>query len=155
MKESEISLEQLEERLSGLKPSAPSNDLAHRLEMTIHQAEEELAHPANIIHHPFAQWAVAAAALFVALLMAVQSTRTAATDENALAETSAQIAPKESQIRPVYQIVNGELVPVSGDPSLQKASYRGMRVIQGKAYRDYRDGDKVYIQPVLTPEESK
>ncbi len=154
MNQTDLNLEQLERRLSELSPAKPSADLAHRLEMTIHQAEEELAHPANIIHHPFAQWAVAAAALFVALLMAVQTTRDAASlaDEGDLAAAPVSVAPVEDDIRPIYQIINGELVPVAGTPALQQASYRGMRVINGKAYRDYRQGEKVFIQPVLEPD---
>ena len=149
MKPSEISLEQLEEGLSQLKPSAPNDDFSHRLEMTIHQAEEELAQPVNIIHHPFAQWAVAAAALFVALLVAVQTTRPITSEDSAIASTPV-IPAAEVEAKPVYQIINGKLVPVSGSPALQKASYRGMRVINGKAYRDYRHGEEVFMQPVLT-----
>ncbi len=147
----EISLESLEERLSDLRPATPSSDLMRRLEMTIHQAEEELAEPANIIHHPFAQWAVAAAALFIALVTAVQTTRTTSNTDDGVASAPQHAVSSESEIRPVYQIVNGELIPVSGSPSLQKASYRGMRVINGKAYRDFRDGEKVFMQPVLKP----
>lgn len=120
--------------------------------MTIHQAEEELAQPSNIIHHPFAQWSVAAAALFVALMMAVQTTRVVTSSNESVASTPVIKTPTEQKVNPVYQIVNGELVPVSGSPSFQKASYRGMRVIKGKAYRDYRDGERVYIQPVLPAE---
>lgn len=152
MKQSEISLEDLEERLSQLSPSQPSSDLSHRLEMTIHQAEEELAQPSNIIHHPFAQWSVAAAALFVALMMAVQSTRVEAPSDNQVASAPVTQEVRDKKMNPVYQIVNGELVPVAGSPSFQKASYRGMRVIKGKAYRDYRDGEQVFIQPVLPSE---
>ena len=145
-------LDDFAERLGSLRPASLNADLSHRLEMTLHQADEELSKPQNIIYHPFFQRAMAAAALFVALAMAIQSTHVASDP------TTGQVA--EATVEPVveskpvnyYQVINGELVQVPENAALMKASYRGVRVVDGIAYRDFGG----VLQPILQkPDDSE
>ena len=133
-------LDDFAEELASLRPAALDANLAHRLEMTLHQADEERSKPKNIIYHPFFQRAMAAAALFVALLMAVQTTQVASPGVGELADVS---VAQEAESAPVklYQVMGGELVEVSDNSALKQASYRGVSVIDGRAYRVFTNPD--------------
>jgi hypothetical protein len=134
-------------RLSQLRPSALNDTLAHRLEMALHRAEEERTAPDNIIHFPFVRWGAAAAALVVATGLAFESTsKKAESGTVAIQESRPQL---ESEVRPVYQMVNGRMVQSSNQQVMGRASYRGIRVIDGKAYRHYQHGESAYWEPAL------
>jgi hypothetical protein len=135
-------------RLSRLRPAALDDTLAHRLEMALHRAEEERTAPDNIIHFPFVRWTAAAAALVVALGLAFESTMTKGRHEAAVVvqESRPQTA---GEIRPVYQMVNGRMVQSSNQQVMERASYRGIRVIDGRAYRHYQHGESAYWEPAL------
>jgi len=133
-------------RLSTLRPAALDATLAHRLEMAMHRAEEERTAPANIIHHSFVRWTAAAAALVLAMGLAFESTKNGQPSTVAVQETS-PIAERE--VRPVYQVIDGRMVQSSNRQVMERASYKGIRVIDGKAYRHYQHGNSAYWEPAL------
>ena len=133
-------------RLSCLRPAALDATLAHRLEMAMHRAEEERTAPANIIHHSFVRWTAAAAALVLAMGLAFESTKNGQPSTVAVQETS-PIAERE--VRPVYQVIDGRMVQSSNRQVMERASYKGIRVIDGKAYRHYQHGNSAYWEPAL------
>lgn len=136
------SLDELAEQLSEIRPAKPNAQLAHRLEMALHQADKEIAEPTNIIYHPFFQRAMAMAALFIALLVAFQSTRFDAGSE------MTGFAAAEAEVVQTYQLVNGELMPVDLD-SVQEVSYSGLDVVNGHVVQRFHAGDKTvyrYVQ---------
>ncbi|MEM7009853.1 MAG: hypothetical protein AAF585_00085 [Verrucomicrobiota bacterium] len=125
------SLDKLAEQLSEIRPAKPNAQLAHRLEMALHQADKEIAEPTNIVYHPFFQRALAMAALFVALVVAFQSTRFDPSSE------MAGFAAGDSEL---VQLVDGELIPFDRG-SLQEVSYSGLDVVNGQAVQRFRAGD--------------
>ena len=139
-------LQKFADRLGQLRPAKAGSDLNSRLEASLRQADEELSRSRSIIYHPFAQRLVAAAALFVALLMAFQSTRM----DSVPGEFAETDTTSISDPRPVYQQINGRLVPVSDESSLQQVKYRGIEVIDGRAYRHFRGEQQTFFQLVLT-----
>lgn len=152
MKSNFDNLDQLAERLGELSPSRPKAQLAHRLEMALHQADKEVAQPSNIIYHPFVQWTLAAAALFVALIVAFQSTRFEA-------PAGGEVAQAESEVSPIYKFVNGELRMVENtDATLlevnvttPKWKYQGIQLIKGTPFRRYQnDAGAVVFEAVYS-----
>ena len=158
MKSNFDNLDQLAERLGELSPSRPNAQLAHRLEMALHQADKEVAQPSNIIYHPFVQWTLAAAALFVALIVAFQSTRFEA-------PAGAEVAQAESEVSPIYKFVNGELLKVEDSEAtlmevnaqrdlMQRESkwqYQGIQIIEGQSFRRFQhESGIVVVQPIYS-----
>jgi hypothetical protein len=140
-------LEEFALRLSRLRPAALDDSLAHRLEMALHRAEEERSTPDNIIHFPFVRWTAAAAALVVAMGLAVESTVNTGRPATVAVQQSQPLT--EGDVRPVYQMVNGRMVQSSNQQVMERASYKGIRVINGKAYRHYQHGESAYWEPAL------
>ena len=143
------SLEDFADRLAEVRPSKANAQLAHRLEMTLHQADQDLKaskEPTNVIYHPFVQWSLAAAALFVALTVAFESTRFEPASGFELAGVD------EPAALPVYKLVDGKMMPLGGgsaDGSLQRISYQGLEVVNGRAYKRFQAGDATVYQ--VTP----
>jgi len=138
--------EQFAAQLRELKPSQPGPELQMRLEAALREADPGEVAPTNIIQHPFFQWSAAAAALFVALLLAVDST---GPQSSQVAETEAERSAS-SEVRPVYRVVDGKLIPANGRAAMMRTSYRGIEVIEGRTYRKYGEGDESFVEPVLT-----
>lgn len=134
-------------RLSRLRPAALDETLAHRLEMALHRVEEERTTPDNIVQFPFVRWAAAAAALVVALSLAFESTVSSGRHQSVALQESQPAAA--TAVRPVYQMVNGRMVQSSNQQVMERASYKGIRVIDGKAYRHYQHGESAYWEPAL------
>ncbi len=115
----EPKLESLEATLKGLKPATASEELLSKLEAALVQADaEKVAEPSKIIHFPFTRWAVAAAAMFAALLMAVSSTRV--DDSTSLSEESGA----------GYRLQDGYLVPDSDGGAVLPVDVRMKEVPQ-------------------------
>jgi len=140
-------LDQLAQKLAKLKPAAPDAALAHRLEMALHRAEEDRTAPTNILSFPVFRWTAAAAALTVAFGLAWESTLGPA--ESGSYAAGASSSPVLPEARPVYQVVDGRMVRVSNQDVMGRASYKGIRVIDGKAYRHFEHGSNAYWQPAL------
>ena len=140
-------LEEFALRLSSLRPAALDATLAHRLEMALHRAEEERTLPANIIHHSFVRWTAAAAALVLAMGLAVESTVKRGQPSAVAVQESRPMT--EGDVRPVYQVIDGRMVQSSNRQVMERASYKGIRVIEGKAYRHYQHGNSAYWEPAL------
>ncbi len=145
--DSEAELDQFADRLARLKPSGLSAHFAHRLEMTLHRAEEELSVESRIVPFPVSRWVAAAAVLVLALALAFDSTLDSG-GAPTLASEEAEVT-RERAARPVYQVVNGRMVEVSGQQVMGRASYKGVRVMGGKAYHHYQHGDRTYWEPAL------
>jgi hypothetical protein len=140
-------------KLARLRPVEMDATLVHRLEMALHLAEEERQASSKIIFHPFVRWTAAAAALVLAMGLAFESTlRRPSIAPLAMEEAS---PATDREVRPLYQVVNGRLVRSSNQQVMERASYKGIRVIDGKAYRHYQHGDRAYWEPALGPVESK
>lgn len=143
------SLDEFAAKLKTLRPSRPNAQLAHRLEMALHQADEEIAQPTNIIYHPFVQWSIAAAAMFVALIMAFQSTRVEPVQDGQ------QIAQAEqAEALPIYQLVNGRMVAVPANQTMKQAAYKGVQVIDGRAYRHFQTDRGMVYQIIFHKKEN-
>lgn len=143
------SLDNFAKQLASMKPAAASEDFSLRLEAALAQADEEMVLESKVIVHPFAQpvaqWATAAAALFVGLAMAVQSTRVAAPAEGpSVAEAEVE---QTEEVLPVYQVIDGRLYPVNDDHAMQMVRFRGMEVVDGRAFRQFEADDITYLQP--------
>jgi hypothetical protein len=140
-------LDDFARRLARLKPAAPDAGLTHRLEMALHRAEEERVAPTNIVAFPAFRWIAAAAALVVSFGLAFESTR--GPGESGTYAAGGVTAPAQSEARPVYQVVDGRMVRVTNQEVMGRASYKGIRVIDGKAYRHFQHGSNAYWQPAL------
>lgn len=140
-------LQDFEAKLARLRPASLDATLAHRLEMALHRAEEDRLAPTNIIQFPFVRWAAAAAALVVALGLSFESTVNRGQAPAVAVQESKPVIEREA--RPVYQVVNGRMVPASNQQVMERASYKGIRVIDGKAYRHYQHGNSAYWEPAL------
>ncbi|MFT5468789.1 MAG: hypothetical protein ACI8UO_003901, partial [Verrucomicrobiales bacterium] len=152
MKSNLDNLDQLADRLGDLSPSRPNAQLAHRLEMALHQADKEIAQPSNIIYHPFVQWTLAAAALFVGLLVAFQSTRFEA-------PTGHEVAEAESEVLEIYKLIDGEMQSTGpSEGAMQEVSaqlpgqlrYVGVEIHGGVAYRKFQSGNQVRFERIHT-----
>jgi hypothetical protein len=146
-------LEEFVRKLSRLRPVDLDPTLSHRLEMALHRADEERIASTKIIYHPFVRWTAAAAALVLAMGLAYESTLQRGSAMPLALEESRPITERE--IRPVYQVVNGRMVQSSNQQVMERASYKGIRVIDGKAYRHYEHGNRAYWEPALDPSEPK
>lgn len=140
-------LETFAQQLASLKPANVSDDFALRLEAALAKADREMAPAAKVIAFPMAQWAVAAAALFVALLMAVQSTRVDNTPGNVVADVNIEAA---EETLPVYQVVDGRLLQVDNASSMHTVKYRGVEVVDGRAFRQFRTDKDTFLQPIFS-----
>ncbi len=139
-------LETFAQQLASLKPANVSDDFALRLEAALAKADRELA-PAKVITFPMAQWAVAAAALFVAVLMSVQSTRVDNMPGAAVADVNIEAA---EETLPVYQVVDGRLLQVDNASSMHMVKYRGVEVVDGRAFRQFRTDKDTFLQPIFS-----
>ncbi|MEO0445286.1 MAG: hypothetical protein AAF191_04340 [Verrucomicrobiota bacterium] len=139
--------ESMEAKLNELVLTPPSQDLSLKLSAALREADEEIRTPNNIIHHPFFQWSAAAAALFVALLMAVDSTNSPSAAGLAEMESMEEAAPQT-----VYEVIDGQLIPTSGRSAMMQTSFRGIEVIDGQTYRKFSDEDSSFLQPVSEEE---
>lgn len=140
-------LEEFALKLSRLRPAELDSTLSHRLEMALHRAEEERNTPSNLIHYPFVRWTAAAAALVLAMGLAFESTLKQSPAPAVAVQESRPVTEREA--RPVYQVVNGRMIQSSNQQVMERASYKGIRVIDGKAYRHYQHGNSAYWEPAL------
>lgn len=143
-------MERFVAQLRELKPAMPGVDLQMRLENALRNAEIDAPVSRKIIYHPFFQWSAAAAALITALCLSIESTEHRVGPQ--LSQTAPE-SPAQPDIQRVFQVVDGKLVPSTGRSAMLQTSYRGIQVIEGKAYRRFGQGQENFLELIEVPQD--
>lgn len=141
------STERFVAQLRELKPAVPGMELQLRLEAALRETNLQPSASGKIIHHPFFQWSAAAAALLTALALSVESTEHRAGSGISQVPVEPSASPG---IQRVFHLVDGKLVPAVSRTMMLQTSYRGIEVIEGKAYRKFGDGRESILELIQT-----
>lgn len=141
------STERFVAQLRELKPAVAGSGLQLRLEAALRETQIDTPRDRKIIYHPFFQWSAAAAALVTAMVLSIESTEHRASPQLTQA---APESPAQPNIHRVFQVVDGKLVPSAGRSAMMQTSYRGIQVIEGKAYRRFGQGQQNFLELIET-----